>query len=360
MSEDPNEHEIPQTEAKTQTRRRVANTMLEADSPNLAKIRKLLQVESSAGMTVKQLAKTIPEIRETKPQLLIARTLLDQRLPDLAQPNVENQYIEAKEQQNSEQPQKRKVAFVAKTMLDHNVLAATLLKYEERKIEIAAEEARERANQPVVEFHPVESKRLVQGCPWRWDDESADKFRYCEKCKIHTYNFDGMELPEAEALVFTRENILHPTLYKRVIDGKFMTRDCPVSVRRRKRLIAMSVVGVLAVFALVAMLILMPPAPQSSGESTADTDGEPTEVTEGSTQSGDALRPGSKINSGDTVHSGSKMHPHRSLRSSSTGSSGADSASVVNPGSEMVNPDGTPVKRKRPTFGPEDEDSYWQ
>lgn len=325
--------------------RKVVKTLLEADSPDLKKIRKILQSEPQATPG-KKVAKTLlnAALPSQPPARKIARTMLDTQLPkfDKVQgANVEDttiQPLRSEKPRLSDEPETsgwQSVAkrvegqrqFTAKTMLDHNVLADTLLKFEIRKEKRVVEEAIERANQPVKEFHPVESKRLIQRCPWSWDDESSkDKFLYCSKCKVQVYNFDGMELQEAEALIFTRENNKVPTLYKRA-DGKFMTRDCPVQVKRKKRFVLLSVVGATVFFVFMTMVIVLPPpsSTKSVQATTADV---------------------SESNQPETI-----------VRTVEQGTSSRNSLNAQV--EYQRNADGT-TKRKRPTFTPDDEKSYWE
>jgi hypothetical protein len=363
---------LPGSQGNPKSQRKVAKTLLEADSPELKKIRKLLQLESPLAKQGKKVAKTLldaplpeppeakqnrevaktlldaplPESPEAKQDREVAKTLLDAPLPQLAKPHsarkvartmLEADLPELKEVSSEPEAEsdskakrvERRQNFVAKTMLDHNVLADTLSKFEVRKGERAAEEARERASQPVIEIHPVDSKKLAQTCLWRWDDEtSTDRFRYCPKCQTQAYNFDGLELSEAEALIFTRENKRNPTLYKRA-DGKFMTQDCPVQVKRKKRVVLFSIVGATLFFVFLTMVILMPPPSLSpkSGDATAD-------LTE-------PEQPATGI---------------RAIRAAERGASSRE-AKDGDLGVVKKNADGT---RKRPTFKPEDEGAYWE
>jgi hypothetical protein len=69
-----------------------------------------------------------------------------------------------------------------------------------------------------------------------------------------------MERPEAEALIFNRENRKKFTLYSRA-DGKFMTTDCPVQVKRKNDLIMLAIGAIVLVVAAITIMTLMPPAP---------------------------------------------------------------------------------------------------
>jgi hypothetical protein len=152
--------------------------------------------------------------------------------------------------------------FVAKTLLDCDVLANMLQKFQVHKVEVAAEEAQIRASLPGVEFHPVDSKKLAKRCAWRWDDDSTERFRYCQTCKSQVYNFEGLELAQAEALILIRENKRNATLYKRP-DGKFMTQDCPVQVKKKRTIVFLSTVVAAMLVVLISTLILIPKSPSA-------------------------------------------------------------------------------------------------
>jgi hypothetical protein len=188
-----------------------------------------------------------------------------------------------------------------------------------RKVEVAAEEAKIRASLPGVEFHPVDSKKLAQRCAWKWEDESNDRFRYCQTCRSQVYNFEGLELEQAEALILIRENKRNPTLYKRP-DGKFMTQDCPVQVRKKRTILFLSIVGVTLVCVSVATLILMPPRLPAHKPTYVNPEGVEIKTTT-SPVSSKSTKPGQAGGQPVSRHTGT---------------------------------------RKRPTFTPNDKNKYWE
>ncbi|MBX9669092.1 MAG: hypothetical protein K2X93_15815 [Candidatus Obscuribacterales bacterium] len=143
-----------------------------------------------------------------------------------------------------------------KTLLDKEMLLSHLAKPIER---LEAAEKQRIETQALKVLQPIENyKMTAPGCPWRWEEaRSSDKVAFCTKCKAQAYNFDGMQLPEALKLIFQRENIEKPRLYKRE-DGKFMTRDCPISAKKRG-LPLMIVGGVLILIALIALAFVLIP-----------------------------------------------------------------------------------------------------
>jgi hypothetical protein len=160
-----------------------------------------------------------------------------------------------------ERPKRRTQHFVAKTMLDHSVLFATVAKSKAKMEARVVEKIKERLLEPAKPFTPIVCNRKATLCAFKWDDpEPHEKFRICTLCQTPVYNFNDIELPEAEAIIFQRENIKNPVLFKRE-DGKYMTRDCPREAMRRQQQFMMILVAVTVVAAVMTLLIMFPPPP---------------------------------------------------------------------------------------------------
>lgn len=156
---------------------------------------------------------------------------------------------------------KRKDYVVAKTMLDHSVLFVMSSRNAAKAETRAQEIARERANEPLKPV--VEAKKKALPCKWVWDEGdgySKDRFRHCGVCQQVVYDFKNLDKAEAEAIVYTRENIEKPVLYKRT-DGKYMINNCPVAVKHRKNMIVAGLVASFFVAGLVTIMVMMPPPP---------------------------------------------------------------------------------------------------
>ncbi|MBK9771536.1 MAG: hypothetical protein IPP57_12030 [Candidatus Obscuribacter sp.] len=156
---------------------------------------------------------------------------------------------------------KRKDYVVAKTMLDHSVLFVMSSRNAAKAETRAQEIARERANEPLKPV--VEAKKKALPCKWVWDEGdgySKDRFRHCGVCQQVVYDFKNLDKSEAEAIVYTRENIEKPVLYKRT-DGKYMVNNCPVAVKHRKNMIVAGLVASFFVAGLVTIMVMMPPPP---------------------------------------------------------------------------------------------------
>jgi hypothetical protein len=152
----------------------------------------------------------------------------------------------------------KKAPRVMKTMLDHAVLRDTVAKVASELEVKVAEQLKERANEPVKPFVAIEKFKPATPCSAVWDKSSEqDRFQYCAQCQLHVYDFSGIELPEAEELILKRENRKNVQLFKRV-DGKFLTSDCPVAVKRKQTLLFAKIGGVLLVLCVLALLLMLP------------------------------------------------------------------------------------------------------
>jgi len=183
----------------------------------------------------------------------IAKTLLNNR------PSAE-QIIAASQEPPLDEAEAELVVerYIARTMLDHSILFDQLSKSQHHAQEKAEEEARERLNEPFKPFIPIECKKEALACPFTWDPTYAkEKYRYCDNCQRPVYNFAGLEIAEAEAIILKAENRAKFTLYKRT-DGLYMTSDCPVAVKKRSDTILISVGGFLLALSLVAYMAMLP------------------------------------------------------------------------------------------------------
>ncbi|MFN8553326.1 MAG: hypothetical protein U0103_17770 [Candidatus Obscuribacterales bacterium] len=183
-------------------------------------------------------------------------------------PVVEAKAEQAKPEQvtDSSAPLRRKPAareqFVAKTKLDHAILLQAVSESKHREEARVAALLSEKSKQPPKPPpNYVKADKSASTCPFVWNEtDSKEKFRYCTKCQTAIYNFDGLERPEAEALIFSRENREKFTLYGRA-DGKFMTVDCPLQSRRKKNMLFSLVAGLVLLAGAAAVIMLMPPQP---------------------------------------------------------------------------------------------------
>jgi hypothetical protein len=148
--------------------------------------------------------------------------------------------------------------YIAKTMLDHDILFAELNR-SQSKIEAKARAvAEERALEPFKPFIPIECSKKALPCDWTWDETySSERYRYCGQCQRPVYNFAGLEIAEAEVIILKAENRSKYTLYKRT-DGKIMTSDCPVAIKKRSDFLLLSIGGVLAAVVLVVYMMTLP------------------------------------------------------------------------------------------------------
>ena len=264
--------------------------------------------------------------------------------------------------------------FVARTMLDHSVLFDALAKSTARKEQKAAEEAIEKAKEPVKEFHGITDFKMADACPWVWDDpDSKDKFRYCGQCKAPVYNFEGLELPEAQALIFKRENRENAHLYKRT-DGKFMTSNCVVQAKRKQTRIMLIAVAAAVAIGLVAIVALTPPAPPAPAPIAPTVDqssNSQTNSAQTSSQSDSKAAPSTSTNGSQKVDGSFHWDSTESTTSTATTPGTASSPGTVPsaggttslPPSSSTNttPSSAPTNTTTTTVSPQDESGqFWQ
>ncbi|GEM_PF-3172410 len=125
------------------------------------------------------------------------------------------------------------------------------------------------------QFEPcrsIEQFRPASRCGARWEDApDSSRFQICPKCRLHVYDFSKMDLAQASELVFTREGKKEPRFYRR-LDGKFLTRDCPVGASRKASMIALMATVIVVFVGLVALVVSAPPPPKPARSSGAGQD----------------------------------------------------------------------------------------
>lgn len=296
--------DIPTKPSKTSEElpKKASKTMMEISLPAFSDAGKQVKKVSKTMLDVNSLdaigmAKAIKKERSDIPVKVRKTLTRDQALPNLSDVNSalnaaaanENTVIGSSsadantvispsnrdvpstlKNENSLRKARRRTAggterFVAKTMIDHSILSEQVMRSHEKEKVKAAYIAQERANEPTPELKAVEAKKTASPCAWTWDGQGGSKgrVRACERCQTQVYDFTGMDMGEAEALVFKQESKRKFALYKRV-DGKFMTTDCPVQVQRKRNLMLLCVVGALVMISAVALMILMPPPPPAA------------------------------------------------------------------------------------------------
>jgi hypothetical protein len=77
--------------------------------------------------------------------------------------------------------------------------------------------------------------RIAKPCPASWAEmEGDEKSRHCSHCNLRVYNLTAMTRAEVEQLIASRDGRLCLRYYRRA-DGRIMTSDCPIGVRRTRR-----------------------------------------------------------------------------------------------------------------------------
>jgi hypothetical protein len=103
----------------------------------------------------------------------------------------------------------------------------------------------------------VQNYRKARPCSVEWDSlAGTDRFRICNQCNVHIYNFKNVSFEEAAQIVFKREGKSDPCFYRRA-DGTFLTSDCPAGQSTSQKMIwTASIVAVcvlIGVYGIFAM-----------------------------------------------------------------------------------------------------------
>lgn len=260
----------------------------------------------------------------------------------------------------------RKTDFVCKTMLDHSVLFDTVARTKAKMDAKAMEKIKERLLEPVKPFVPIVCDRKATVCAFKWDDpEPRERFKICSLCQTPVYNLQDLELPEAEAIIFQRENIKKPVLYKRA-DGKYMTRDCPREAMRRQQQMMMILVGATVAVALLTMMIMFPPPkPTAKSPQTEEANDQPKPIVKR------RRKPSSVSNKDGSLHyeAGKPVQENPEAGTTATTGSTGGSDSGAGSGSGQTNQGGAFATFPEPSKTPdnnqgasssEESGSFWQ
>lgn len=218
----------------------------------------------------------------------------------------ENPEQDAEAKQGSVKPER----FVPKTMLDMDFLKESLSASVSRAEERLAESLAQKASVPPKQLLTSDDFKIASpNCPFVWadnPDNPKERVKYCTECSAQIYNLTGFDMSESQSLIFKRENRNNATLYKRE-DGKFMTTDCPIALKKKKdkqMLIGgAALVLVLLVIMMVASFLAPQPtktnveSPSDASDSSSDSNSAspkaaPTKEEQGSNKTGDKEPPG--------------------------------------------------------------------
>jgi len=181
--------------------------------------------------------------------------------------------------------------FVPKTMLDMDFLKESLSASVSRAEERLAESIAQKASAPPKQLLTSDDFKIASpNCPFVWNDNSdnpKERVKYCTQCSAQIYNFTGFDMTESQSLIFKRENRKNAPLYKRE-DGKFMTSDCPIALKKKKDKQMLIGGAVLVLVLLVIMVVTSFVIPQSPSATTpsADSSGDATPASPGTSTPG--------------------------------------------------------------------------
>jgi hypothetical protein len=160
---------------------------------------------------------------------------------------------------------------VARTKLDTEAMDMVRSKNLKEKESVLAEQLKAQANEPPKPCKSIDNYRPATRCDSVWNKgDNKERVGFCEQCKLQVYDFAGLDLPEAEEIIFNRENRRQAPLFKRA-DGKFLTSDCPVAVKRKQTLLFAGIGGaaILAVVFYICATLPPPPKPAVSAGNVA-------------------------------------------------------------------------------------------
>lgn len=258
----------------------------------------------------------------------------------------------------TDQPKRRSTQFVAKTLLDHNAILKAQALRQKARLE---QEIAKRQAMPQKIIEPIKAQRQVKTCPFSWtDDSSQDRFKYCSKCQRTIYNFEGIEIADAEKLIFTRENLKKFKLYKRP-DGKFMTSNCPEANKRTQQIVGVVAICVAIIACIAGAIIMLPPMPPPAVQSWDEA--EPSTVSSGEDGESSDSQSSSSNSSSSGGNTGSSLDSSSSSTSSDTTSS--DTTQHYQEGDTL--PDESPFSgldtkqvEKSPYSNSDQKGDFWQ
>jgi hypothetical protein len=165
---------------------------------------------------------------------------------------------------------RKKAPVLDKTKLDIDAVRDMANKAISEQEDKLREEIEARPVEPLKQFQEIDKYRPAASCEVTWEEMSGSGcVKFCERCKLQVYDFSSMELPEAEKLIFKQEGTKTFTLYKRT-DGKFLTRNCPLGIaRKRTRILLVSGLSIAAICLLFAA-VTAPKAQKDGIKPTAD------------------------------------------------------------------------------------------
>lgn len=217
----------------------------------------------------------------------------------------EQEKRDAEARQGSVKPER----FIPKTMLDMDFLKESLSVSVSRAEERLAESIAQKKSEPPKQVLTADDyKMATPNCPFVWSenpDNPKERVKYCTNCNAQVYNFSGFDMTETQSLIFKRENRNNAPLYKRE-DGKFMTSDCPIALKKKKdkqMLIGGAALVLVLLIIMVVASFMAPQPPQapastatdsstSSDTPTSSTTGESTSDASGSSKTGAVDPPG--------------------------------------------------------------------
>lgn len=185
----------------------------------------------------------------------------------------EQEKRDAEARQGSVKPER----FIPKTMLDMDFLKESLSASVSRAEERLAESIAQKQSEPPKQVLTADDyKMATPNCPFVWSenpDNPKERVKYCTNCNAQVYNLSGFDMTETQSLIFKRENRSNAPLYKRE-DGKFMTSDCPIALKKKKdkqMLIGGAALVLVLLIIMVVASFMAPQPPQAPAPTATDS-----------------------------------------------------------------------------------------
>lgn len=166
---------------------------------------------------------------------------------------------------------RKKAPPVDKTKLDVDLLRAMATTTKADQESKLREELESRPAEQPKPLHPIEHYRMSAPCSSICKNtDSAERVSFCDRCHLRVYDFNGMEQPEAEGLIFKMEGRRNVVLFKRP-DGKFLTYNCPVGLKQKLMNTSMLAAGFASVVTIVVLSLMQSPSQPQQVANPAET-----------------------------------------------------------------------------------------
>lgn len=169
---------------------------------------------------------------------------------------------------------KKKEVTVDRTKLDVEACVDFAAKTKAGQEERLREQLETQPPEPAKPFSPIVDFKPATPCGSQWDSMTGSgRIKFCQHCKLQVYDFAKTEMPEAKETIYKQEGKENFSLYKRK-DGKFLTSDCPVGVKRKQTMLVLYFVGAILLIGCAFVIASQPPPPPPTVTETQSNTGQ--------------------------------------------------------------------------------------